>query len=210
MKSKRALILSGIALLLCVTLMAAGSYALFSDTVTGSAHLQAGTLDITMKRTSLVTNTLDSTTGYMTENRNTTPALAENLDNLFDLTESTRIAPGSSFTATLSIENNSDVAFTYWAEIVNSENSNSNLSEQLKVTVTVGDNTYEGTLSDGRITVGSASAPIGEMAKGQAAQSFTVTVEFLTLNTNDLAQNETVDFDLVVYAVQKTAAPAQQ
>ena len=55
MASKRlkTLLVCALSIMLCVTAVAVGTYALFSDNVTVKNHLQAGTLKATLTRTLL-------------------------------------------------------------------------------------------------------------------------------------------------------------
>ena len=83
--------------------------------------------------------------------------------------------------------------------------SDANLLEQLNVSVTVDGSTKSGSekLVDG-LQIGAADDVIG-MVKVGATATFTVTVEFLNLDTNNDAQGKQVAFDLIVYAVQAVA-----
>jgi len=65
---KRSVLLSVMTLVLCLALVAGGTYALFSDQVTLTNHLEAGTLDITLTRTKLVTKSLDNETSHEARN----------------------------------------------------------------------------------------------------------------------------------------------
>ena len=66
-KKKRTILLSVMTAVLCLALVAGGTYALFSDQVTLTNHLEAGKLDITLTRTYLKTKSLNSQTGYLDE-----------------------------------------------------------------------------------------------------------------------------------------------
>ena len=102
---KRSVLLSVMTLVLCLALMAAGTYALFSDYVVLDNHLVAGTMDITLKRSSLVTKSLDTSTGFLVDTENTElidfskpwdptkPELKNK--NIFDITDETLIVPAT-------------------------------------------------------------------------------------------------------------------
>lgn len=223
---KRSLVLSVLTLLLSVALFAAGTYALFSDQVELTNHLQAGTLDITLIRTNLKTTSLNSQTGFLNVTENpkdidfSKPAdpndpNAEN-KNVFDMTDTTLIVPGCWYEAEMQIVNNSDVAFGYWLEIdlkgVDNEDFAKALAEQIKMTVTTVDDTNpEGEalikkVGDGKY-VGTDEDPIGVLAK-TSSQYFTVRVEFIDDDAvNNLAKKQKLDFDIIVKAVQITEAP---
>lgn len=211
---KRSVLLSVMTLVLCLALVAGGTYALFSDQVTMTNHLEAGTLDITLTRTNLVTESLDDETGFLVEATSTEVVDFSNptTRNVFDIDGDELIVPSCSYTATMSIANNSDVAFGYWLEIVFSDEANLELADQLQVTVTTVDGTTETewldeVLSESAGLLGSAEAPMGILAKTKSAP-FTISVEFISDDdVNNDAQAQGLDFDLVVHAVQVTDAP---
>ena len=209
---KRSVLLSALTLMLCLALVASGTYALFSDQVTLKNHLQAGTLDITLIRTNLTTLSLDNTTGFLVETEN-----AEDVDfsapttrNVFDITDETLIVPGCVYNAEMQIQNNSDVAFGYWLEIVFDDTVDLTLAEQLKVTVTTvdGNKSISGKLSENAGLIGEEADPIGILAKTGSAL-FTVSVEFCDLDhsVNNNAKLTSFEFDIIVHAVQITTAP---
>ena len=220
-RKKRSVLMSVLTLLLCLALVASGTYALFSDQVTLKNHLVAGTLDITLIRTNLTTLSLDNNTGFLVKTENpkdidfSKPAdlndpNAEN-KNVFDITDETLIVPGSMYSAEMQIQNNSDVAFGYWLEIVFDDTVDLTLAEQLKITVTTVDDSksISGMLSENAGLIGGENDHIGVLAKSGAAL-FTITVEFCDLDysVNNNAKNTSFDFDVVVHAVQVTTAPS--
>ena len=209
---KRSVLLSALTLMLCLALVASGTYALFSDQVTLKNHLQAGTLDITLIRTNLKTLSLDNTTGFLVETEN-----AEDVDfsapttrNVFDITDETLVVPGCVYNAEMQIKNNSDVAFGYWLEIVFDDTVDLTLAEQLKITVTTvdGNKSISGMLDQNKGLIGAEADPIGILAKTGSAL-FTVSVEFCNLDhsVNNNAKLTSFEFDIIVHAVQITTAP---
>lgn len=239
MNSKRALLISGLVILLCMTIVVGMTWTLFTDTQTVSNHLKAGDLRITLKRTELTKKTLNAS-GYLVENQvqkstddpvNFTNSTDDNIFGLTmkdgDITE--KIVPGSKFVATMQIENNSDVAFKYWARIdCDDENAAKRLAEQLIITVYTdkngdgvidieGDNAEksESAVADG-LEIGNDVNFIGLLKKADK-ETFIVSVEFdnkgygyengVLSSANNAAQNQDVKFDLVVYAVQITTEP---
>lgn len=205
---KRSILLSILTLMLCLALVAVGTYALFTDSVTLDNHLKAGNLNVTLTRTSLTTKTLDKTTGFLVDN----PVNNEVVDfsdaterNVFDIDEKKDlIVPQCSYAATMKIENKSDVAFKYWIEVVLKSATNE-LAEQLDVTVT----TTKGTSArlDKGVYVGSKDAPIGVVAVNES-QTFIISVTFVDNDkVNNDAMGDKVDFDIVVHAVQETENP---
>lgn len=218
---KRSVLLSVMTLVLCLALVAGGTYALFSDQVTLTNHLEAGTLDITLTRTNLVTTSLDANTGFLVETENSkdidfskpydpTDPNAEN-ENVFDIVDGTLIVPGCEYTAEMQIANNSDVAFGYWLEIVFDDTVDLTLAEQLKITVTTvdGNKSISGMLNTSAGLIGKEADPVGVLAKGGSAL-FTISVEFCDLDhsVNNNAKGTTFNFDVIVHAVQITTAPS--
>ena len=199
-------------LALCLALIASGTYALFSDQVQLTNHLQAGTLDITLTRNSLTTQTLDPTTGFLTDPVTKTGPVDfsdPTNKNIFDITKDTLIVPGCSYSAEMQITNNSDVAFGYWLEIVFDGTVDLTLAEQIKITVTTADSgkSISTTLDKSKGLIGEEGSPIEILAKTGSAL-FTISVEFSDLGNNNDAKNKTFEFDVIVHAVQITSAPA--
>ena len=214
-KTKRALLLSGVTILLCFTIVIGMTIALFSDTDSVYNHLQAGTLEVTLKRTRLEKT-------FYVGGRDLKNEINENvidftdkttLDrNVFDILANEKIVPGCKYVATMQVENHSDAPFGYWIAVkCSDETKDSSLAKQLWVTVESGDTKVEDFVGNS-LTVGDeGSGYLGYVAIGEA-DSFTVTVEFLDsavsdkeMDSNDLTQNESILFDLVVYAVQVPA-----
>ena len=187
---KRALIVSGSVILLCLTLIVGMTWALFTDTQTVTNHLQAGDLDITLERIALSKTTLTpkgylNTTDYTGSDAyedftNTTDANK----NVFGLGQDELIVPGSKFVSTMKITNNSDAAFKYWIDIkidveglTPDEIAALKLDEQLIITVYTdkdGDGVIDTDDSDGTVesdasvittglTVGGKDDPIGTL-----------------------------------------------
>ena len=223
MSRKRALLVSAAVILLAMSIIVGMTWALFTDTETVSNHLQAGDLSITFKRTELTKTTLNDS-GYLVElPADTTVVNFSNPtdENVFALTTddegnvTEKVVPGSKFVATMVIENNSDVAFGYWVEIVcTDKTTGEDLAKQLKVTVNTGNDDVS-TINDG-LKVGSDTDFIDVLTVGTDG-TFIVTVEFVDDgysfedgvlgSTNDAAERENVSFDLVVYAIQVATEP---
>lgn len=211
-KKKRSVLLSVMTLALCLALIASGTYALFSDEVRLTNHLQAGKLDITLTRNSLTTKSVDTTTGFLTDPITTTePVDFSNPTkrNIFDITDDTLIVPGSYYSAEMQISNHSDVAFGYWLEIVFDGTVDLTLAEQINITVTTSDGakSISTTLDKSKGLIGEETSPIEVLAKSGSAL-FTISVEFDDLGNNNDAKNKTFEFDVIVHAVQVTSEPA--
>lgn len=222
---KRALLVSASVILLCMTIIVGMTWALFTDTQTVSNHLQAGDLVITLKRTELTKTTLNTSGKLVTSATDKNPKNFSNPtdENVFGIVEGEKLVPGTKYVAKMQIENHSDIAFGYWVKIdCKDEDVAKTLAKQLKIIVYTDkngdgmiDTQNEGddsTVATG-LEVGSDKDYIGTLEIGKA-ESFIVSVEFtdtgytyvdgVLTSTNDGAQTQSVDFDLVVYAIQAT------
>lgn len=213
---RRVLLISSAVILLCIMIITGMSYALFTDDEIVENHLKAGDLDVTLKRTKLVSTYLNSK-GFMstetdTEEKDFTNDTSENVFAI----DGTLIVPTTKYVADMIIINNSNsaesnVAFSYWVEIVYNGLEDVALADQIQVVVK-DTTTEDGTtviqkLSQGAM-LGDEENPIGVVAVGESA-TFYVGIEFLDLEgeVNNLAQGQTVNFDLIVHAVQCTDEP---
>ena len=222
---KRSLLVSGAVVLLALTIIVGMTWALFTDTVTVENHLQAGDLNFTLERTKLETYSIDATTGYLASATNNDVVNFSNPTdkNVFDLESGSKIVPRSSYTATMTISNNtaveeenkqnSDVAYDYWIEIkldvdglTDDEIQALKLDEQLMITVDSDElaEPQSKLLSEG-LTVGNSTTPIGTLTLGDS-DDFTVKMEFVNSANNDAAKTQKLTFDLIVHAVQRTTA----
>lgn len=205
-KNKTRILLLSCALVVCILALLVGvTYALFSDSALVKNHLDAGKLEIKLERTGLTATRLSTETGLLEAvpaNTDVVDFTGTKKDNLFglDTANNEKTAPGCSYSADMRITNMGDVAFTYSVEIVLDKNlSDSALASQLTVTLTCGETSVSKKLSEGATIDGIAAVLIGESA------NFTVTVSFDILDeaTNNLAQSQVVNFDMIVHAVQK-------
>jgi predicted ribosomally synthesized peptide with SipW-like signal peptide len=214
-ETKRALLLSGVTILLCFAIVIGMTFALFSDTDSVYNHLQAGTLSVTLKRTRLEKTHYIGGRGLTTEINENVIDFTDNtsLDrNVFDILATDKIVPGCKYVADMQIENHSDATFGYWIAIeCSDETKDTSLAKQLRVTVESGDTKAESFIGNSLTVDGDGRGYLGYVAIGEAT-SFTVTVEFLDsadsdveIEPNDLAQGQNLRFDLVVYAVQAPA-----
>ncbi len=186
-------------------LLAAGTYALFTDKVTVSNHLQAGTLKATLVRTAHSYSILDEK-GYLKETKVENESVNSNdMSNAFELPQSALIVPQSKLSASFKIENNDTVAFDYSVEIIVKDDNGEPitfvqdedyLADQLNVKLTGLSGTH--TLSDSGLKVeGTEAVEVGQSV------NFTFEMEFVDDDLiNNLVQDKVCNFDLVVYATQ--------
>lgn len=199
-KKIRRLLFSCATILMCLTLLVAVAYALFTDNINLVTHITTGDLDITLTRTNL-TSIVIGPDGKLRDYTNTghidfsTPSN----DNLFDLYEGVYIVPGVEFKATLLVENFSDIEFGYYVELLVSDDSSLELCEQLLVTITSGDKQVSGTLAD--LKLGSENDFISKLNVGDSS-TFDIEIIFEDNDNSNAAMDKTVYFDLVVHAIQ--------
>lgn len=203
----RTLLVACVMIMLCSAMIVGGTYALWTDTVTVSNHLVAGSLDVKLARTSLSKTYLDAETGYLTTDQDTTELdLSEaTTANVFGIADDELIVPCSSYEATLKLSNVGSVAFNYDVVIQCTSFSNA-LAEQLAVYV---DGVQVGYLSDFYAEGEEAIISQQTMSKTDADKLFTVKIVFEDLDTNNNAKGQSANFDLVVKATQATQAPTQ-
>lgn len=216
----KALLLATMTVMLCVLIISGATFALFTDSVTATNHLEAGKLDVTLTRTKLEWVSVNSE-GYLEDHVDNTPKdlSTPTTTNLFGLTGDSLIAPLSYYKATLKIENKGTVAFTYGIKIKLNSTPNE-LAKQLYVTVKDNSGT---TLSQGYLTDFATEKAITIATTQElnnttnASDLFTVKVEFIDdgrpvgvsptkpvnesfINNN--AMSLSADFDLIVSATQ--------
>lgn len=211
MNSKsRLFITATMVITVCLMLLTFGTYALFSDTIEVTHHLQAGTLEATLVRTNLKYNYLGDD-GYLYEKENNDIVDFSDstnlMQNVFDINSDTIVVPGNYFESTMELDNNGTVAFSYWIKIVLNDEIASDLASQLKVVVTTYDNDeneiiFESYLKDG-LEVGNEINPLGEIAANATSPvTFKVKIYFEHNSQNNQSMNDQINFDIAVYAVQ--------
>ncbi len=206
MKSKKALIAAIAVILVCVSAIAGMSYALFSKYITVENHLQAGNLDVTLKRINLKYCILNGD-GELEEHTDTQVKDFTNSteDNVFGINSTDmRIVPGSYFEAEMQLDNVGNVAFTYNV-LVKLNGEATALAQQLDVTVTHPNGNSEtkrlSELGGGLVIIGTQT-----MKPDDNVQSFKVKISFVDDNgVNNLAQTSEASFDIVVACVQAVA-----
>ena len=213
-KRMHIILVAVVTMLLCAAMIVTGTYALFTDSYMATTHLKAGTMKIRMVRTKLV-----SYTGYgdpVTNNDQLIYAGIEEdetlaTENIFGLgDENDLLVPTSQYTATIQLENKSDVAFNYYIQI--QHRASNDFAHQAKITVDVTpENAEDAATSETTYSladsffVGSTEKPIAQVTVG-GASTFSVSILFPDVEGNNKAQGLNADFDLTVYAVQATGA----
>lgn len=204
MRSKiKVLIASAFAIVGAAALIVAGTYALFSDSISIDNHLQAGTLKVKLERTNLKWAELNPATGYLVEQlddevKDFTKS-STRTENIFGLDDEVLVVPAAFYEVTMKLSNDGSVAFDYTVNIVLTSESNA-LAEQLKVTVG-GDAENPKYLSDVETILASGTL---DKTEGSSFITVTIRIEFMNQNNNNDAQDLKVDFDLMVKAIQRT------
>lgn len=158
-KRVRTLLMASITIMLCMALLVGGTYALWSDNVKVSNHLQAGTLKVKLERTDLAQWKVDER-GVVSKVADEILADVKKMDfsgtvaedatkyekNVFGMDEPELIAPTSKYMATMRISNDGgNIAFDYnvYLKVTNLSGEASEklaidkkLAEQIKVTIT--------------------------------------------------------------------------
>lgn len=204
-----AIALATISILLSITTIALGIYALFTDEAKVTNHLQAGTLDAELHRTALSKKYLDNTTGRLVTatNDNDVNFTDETTDNVFGIADGELLVPTSEYAATLQVKNNGTIAFDYKLLLSLPQGIAENkLAQQLQITVSgLNDTDIVKKLSelevnaDNEVVIGT-----GSLLK-DGTRSFTVTLKFVDQASNNDAQGAELSFDLIVRATQATA-----
>lgn len=230
-KRKRSILLAVVISVLCISMAAAGTYALFTDDADVKTHLQAGKLDLKLERIHLDKWYIDPLTGGFANKVSEDPVnFSEETDkNVFDMTDKEIIVPLSSYAAKMRITNNGNVAFRYWIDILVDDAGGKDLSDQIYVTVEYNGGKIEGYLNEVLKQIGSEASPIStvyikdETDVRKNYEDFTISIMFMDSEaTDDLidgsnnnAMNQSVKVDVIVHAVQVTpqtqpATPPQQ
>lgn len=206
----KVLVLASLVITTCLVLITLSTYALFTDTINIGHHLQAGSLNIGLKRINLKYNYLNSD-GYLVDVENNKIVdftnTSTNDSNIFDINNDTLIVPGSYYHASMQLENKGSVSFIYWIEIIIKDEIASDLASQLEIIVTTYDEElnkteYKAFLKEG-LVIGSEKIPLGEMGLNASPLNFDIKISFIDSTLNNSAQNDSVNFDIIVHAVQK-------
>lgn len=207
MKKLRALLSAALTIMLSVSIGVAGTYALFSDSVEVTNHLQAGTLELGLTRTKLVKSVPDATTGMPTKTEDTTARdfSAATSENVFGIGDE-KIAPGSWYEVEMHVTNEGTVAFNYQVAIkLDAATTDENLEFAKQLTVYVNGATEGTKLSDCKIENGKIIVSDKLVKKNTTDEKFTVKIVFNSLAGN-ATQGKEVTFDLIVMAEQYVPA----
>ncbi|MBO5224057.1 MAG: hypothetical protein J6C23_06075 [Clostridia bacterium] len=222
-KRIRVLMTAMATILICVALIAVGSYALFSDTTKVTNHLQAGDLNIRLWRIDLAGQGL-GTDGFMGDigNDDDLEFTDATTNNVFDLDDTKYVVPTSKYEAEMMIARTSstNVAIGYWLDFVipnvdATDPANGSLLSQLLITIEVqkiGETAYtkivdgkklselsDVATADGTGThyaIGSIGAPIDVIDMNESLTSANIDSDTLATNEEAIALFKvTVEFE---------------
>ena len=139
----KSLIVAIITVMLCIAIMATGTFALFTDSIDVKTHLYSGELDATLVRTKLTKVALNDD-GILEKfvDETTVNFTTDGSETVFDTTADDLMVPLSYYEAEMVVTNNGDVAFEHDIRITfdGADANNLKFAEQLLVEVFVGDN----------------------------------------------------------------------
>lgn len=207
-KRRRTLLIAAMSIMLSVAMLVAGTYALFSDSVTVENHLVAGTLQVTLVRTKLEQRKLDAdgVVKDLAADDNPEDFTHATTKNIFGMEEGELIAPSSSYKATMRVTNGGTVAFDYIVRIKlgtsGDKQSDEDLCRQVKVVV-------NGDTENARYLYECADNDLevlrGRIVAGGSQAIFTIQLIFENRSDNNNAQAQKAWFDLTVEALQAVA-----
>ena len=200
--TRRALLMSALSLLLCVSMLIGSTFAWFTDSVTSAGNkIQAGTLDVQL----LMKTAADA--DYVDISNSTDPIFGEG-SIAQDNNAETLWEPGKTQVAYLAIKNNGNLALKYMVGL-EVENVSNDLYEAMRYTITPDAQYGEVTAWDAAnakaVVVGTQTVTDGyiPMAPGDV-HYFALSIHMLEEAGNDY-QGGVVNFDLTVLAAQLAA-----
>ena len=217
----KTLLISTMTLMLCIMLISAATFALYSQETRITNHLEAGKLELQLWRVGVAQHTLNDA-GYLeTVTRGqgeTTPsgnAVYQNFsgsvnDNFFGLTDQDlkSLVPGAWYETTLKLVNNGDVAFTFSINIVAIQASSA-LQEQVTVSIIPCDengnaigNATSKTLSE----LVANSVAVTQVMDATATEQYVKVKIAFSDKISEIDENG-VNFDLLVKADQLVSKP---
>lgn len=227
LKRNRILLLSSSIVMLCLCLIVGATYALFTESATGSTvHLQAGTLDATLHRHYAAYSKLndDGTLETVTASATDTDFTLATPENFFGIGNNTLVmVPTSKAQAAFTLGNNGTTAFEYTITVASrtdtpNGNDNSLNADEKNVAKQISVIIYDCVENNGTYTKGTQKLgegyldqPIVIQSALDKGESITMWIEVVfvdkndsSINNNDIRQNkESFYFDLHISATQK-------
>lgn len=212
MKKRSIITIACLSIVLCVALIAGGTYALFSSKTSVTNHLRSGNLTLKLERVGLTKYAYDEASGEYKENVYTNGDAYVDFSqatekNVFDIARSEVIAPGVWYEATMRIsKDNTNVPFAYKIIVKlngskGEDGKDNAFASQLRIYV---DGAPKGYLSDYVTAEGGneVSVSSGTIGLTEGSKEFKVKLLFDPTADNNAVMNSTADFDLIVEATQ--------
>ena len=212
MKKRSIITIACLSIVLCVALIAGGTYALFSSKTSVTNHLRSGNLTLKLERVGLTKYAYDEASGEYKENVYTNGDAYVDFSqatekNVFDIARSEVIAPGVWYEATMRIsKDNTNVPFAYKIIVKlngskGEDGKDNAFASQLRIYV---DGAPKGYLSDYVTAEGGneISVSSGTIGLTEGSKEFKVKLLFDPTADNNAVMNSTADFDLIVEATQ--------
>lgn len=212
MKKRSIVTIACLSIVLCIALIAGGTYALFSSKTSVTNHLRSGNLTLKLERVGLTKYAYDEASGEYKENVYTNGDAYVDFSqatekNVFDIARSEVIAPGVWYEATMRIsKDNTNVPFAYKIIVKlngskGEDGKDNAFASQLRIYV---DGAPKGYLSDYVTAEGGneISVSSGLIGLTEGSKEFKVKLLFDPTADNNAVMNSTADFDLIVEATQ--------
>lgn len=212
MKKRSIVTIACLSIVLCVALIAGGTYALFSSKTSVTNHLRSGNLTLKLERVGLTKYAYDEASGEYKENVYTNGDAYVDFSqatekNVFDIARSEVIAPGVWYEATMRIsKDNTNVPFAYKIIVKlngskGEDGKDNAFASQLRIYV---DGAPKGYLSEYVTAEGGneISVSSGTIGLTEGSKEFKVKLLFDPTADNNAVMNSTADFDLIVEATQ--------
>ena len=194
--TKRALLTSALALLMCVSMLVGSTYAWFTDSVTSANNkIVAGKLDVQLL--------MDTGSGYVDISDSTDPIFGEGSLAQDDNSE-TLWEPGKTQVAYLAIKNNGSLALKYKVAL-DVTNVSKNLYKAMEYAI-VPDAQYDSvtTWTDGSAVVPGIQTVSGEVSLGVGDTHCFALAIHMDEDAGNEYQGGQVNFDMTVLATQDT------
>ena len=194
--TKRSLLMSAVALVLCLSMLIGSTFAWFTDSVTNSGNkIQAGTLDVQLL--------MHDGTDYADISDNTAPIFGAG-SIAQDNNAQTLWEPGKTQVAYLAIKNNGNLALKYTVAL-DVENVSKDLYEVMEYAI-VPDAQYDSVSSwpSGNAVVAGTQSVSGAVSLEVGATHYFALAIHMDENAGNEYMNGEVNFDLTVLATQLT------
>ncbi len=200
----KTLVLSIFALIVATVLVVGATFALFTDRVAVNNHLEAGNLDVGLDQISYTERVLNDQ-GLMEERtESTTKDLTTDGSTLFIVNKA---VPTSWYQTTIKVTNDGSTAFDFGMRVLWNEEGDATaeqikFAQQIKITVSGAQLTQAKEFY--LVDCGKNDVNLGALLKGAGSETFTVKAEFVDNEANNDVMLISLNFDVQVFATQKT------